>query len=513
MNYALLNQLRAWRDEQARIEGTENYRVLPNSALEELARVLPEDRDALCTVKGIKEAKYRKYGKALLAMIGEYTGGENTESDFGTKEDKLIVPSAPAVPIEPLSVSQFLDSLNLELSGLAARVRGEISSLDVRERVVYFSLKDSTDESMVNCLIFRSQYAVSGVSLAIGDEVIVEGVPDIYKPSGRLSLRVGVIEYAGEGALKKAYDALYAKLESAGVFSVEEKRPVPDFVDRVALITSEQGAAIGDFTTNLVRAGIQIDFYPTLVEGKRAVFEIIEAIRFFNTVPERYAALVIIRGGGSLESLAAFNTEALVKEVRSSRIPVLAGIGHERDVSLVALAADAMVSTPTAAARFLSAPWDEARVRLNQYASVCISTLQACQMLARDRVQSGQETLQRALQNILEQVSTVELRFRDVLTRFPEYSRRTTSRLETNIMLWQALAGAAVTAARAQLRERTTRLRQYDPMRALQLGYSLVQKGGHIIRTTESLSVGDRIDIRLGQGSVESEITSVRNTL
>lgn len=497
--------LRQWRDEQARVEGVEGYRVLNNAALEELARSLPRDRDALCAVKGIKEAKYRKYGKTLLAMIAEHAG------DAPAEEGGLAaaIPEISTGPAEPLSISQFLDSLNLELSGMAARLKGEVSSVDIRERVVYFTLKDSQDESILSCLIFRHQYEVSGVPLAIGDEVIVEGAPDIYKPSGRLSLKVGVIEYAGEGELKKAYDALHKKLELAGAFAAERKRPIPEFAERIALITSEQGAAIGDFTMNLARAGIHVDFYPTLVEGKKAVFEIIEAIRFFNRTPERYAALVIIRGGGSLESLQAFNTEALVNEVVASAIPVLAGIGHERDVSLAALAADRMVSTPTATARYLSTSWDEARASLGQQAATLQHAIQEFRASVRERVRTSEEILRSALERIVERVGLARGAFREAVALFPEYCRRLDRELGYDVTLWRSRFETAF----MQLRDRLTvvegQVRQYDPIRALQLGYSLVRKDGRIVRGTAGLALGDRINIQLGRGSIESEITGI----
>ncbi len=505
MNYELLNALRAWRDEQARVEGVEGYRVLNNAALEELVRTLPRDKDALCQVKGIKDAKYRKYGKTLLAMIAEIAGQE------GPLLESEVVSAAEleTSSSEPLSVSQFLDSLNIELSGMAARLRGEVSSLDIRERVVYFTLKDAEDESVLSCLIFRYQYEVSGITLAIGDEVIVEGVPDIYKPSGRLSLKVGVIEYAGEGELKKAYDALYKKLELAGTFSLERKRPIPAFPERIALITSEQGAAIGDFTMNLVRSGMRVDFFPTLVEGKKAVFDIIEAIRYFNRVPERYDVLVIIRGGGSLESLQAFNTEALVQEIILSRIPILAGIGHERDVSLAALAADHMVSTPTATARYLSSSWDEARASLGKHASALSRVMQEFRMLVHERVRIGEESLRQALDNILDRVGLVQAAFREAAALFPEYCRRTIARLDSDGALWRARTEAAIANARDRVKAAEAQLRQYDPVRVLQLGYSLVRKEGRIIRGTDGVALGDRIDIQLGQGSIESEITGI----
>lgn len=520
MNYELLTALRNWRDEQARTEGVEGYRVLNNAALEELARTLPTTKEALCEVKGIKDAKYRKYGKTLLGMVASFTGGSGgaTESEqaIAAFEQGLLVPreggvgeeqeGVPAGPAEPLSVSQFLDSLNMELSGMAARIKGEVSSVDIRERVVYFSLKDSQDESLISCLIFRYQYDVSGVKLAIGDEIIVEGAPDIYKPSGRLSLKVGIIEYAGEGELKKAYDALYKKLELSGAFSPERKRPIPEFSDRIALITSREGAAIGDFTMNLARAGMHVDFYPTLVEGKKAVFEIIEAIRFFNQTPEKYDALVIIRGGGSLESLQAFNTEALALEVLASKIPVLAGIGHERDVSLAALAADHMVSTPTATARYLSASWDEARASLGREAVLLDRAANAVLVSVSSRVSRAEEAVRDALESIADRVRRAQGSFREAAARFPGYCQAVSVRIERGPILWRAEIESAFRHVREMLRSGEERIRQYDPKRALELGYALVRNQNRLIRSVSDLRVGDRIDIQLGSGRVESEV-------
>ncbi len=525
MNYEVLTRLRAWRDQQARTEGVESYRVLNNAALEELAQTLPQDKETLCQVKGIKEAKYRKYGKMILKLISE-RGDSNSPSDdrfaavagiehqvpHNIKADEKVITESQANSDIPLSVSQFLESLNLELSGMAARLRGEVSSVDIRERVVYFTLKDSVDGSILNCLIFRYQYAVSGVQLAIGDEIIVEGVPDIYKPSGRLSLKVGVIEYAGEGELKKAYDALYKKLETAGAFAPERKRPIPEFSEHIALITSREGAAIDDFRMNLARVGMRVDFYPTLVEGKKAVFEIIEAIRYFNQTPDRYAVLVIIRGGGSLESLQAFNTEALVDAVVTSHIPVLAGIGHERDVSLAALAADHMVSTPTATARFLSSSWDEGRASLGKHTAVFERVISGFQSAIRERVRSAEVTLRVALDSISRQSTLVHASFREAVALFPEYCRRIITQLDGDSVLWQTRFTAALIHITDRLNTSAEQLRQYNPTRVLQLGYSLVRKQGSIVRGTAGLAIGDRIDIQLGQGSIESEVLGVTET-
>ncbi len=519
---SLLNELRNWRNNQARIEGVEQYRVLSNATLEAIVGALPTNREEMLQVKGIKEAKYGKYGTTLLRMIKEQAGSDTEgvsrppvkESKFESQEEinqELFQDSTIENQDSTLTVSTFLDGLNIELSGMAARVQGEVSSVDVRERVVYFTIKDSEDESMLSCLIFRNQYTLSGVELAIGDEIIVEGAPDIYKPSGRLSFRAGLIELCGEGALKKAYDALKLKLEQEGVFAPEKKRALPLFPTRIALITSEQGAAIGDFTMNLGPQGFHVGFYPTSVEGKRAVIEILEALRYFDQHADDYDLLVMIRGGGSLESLQAFNNEALVRAVATCRIPTLLGVGHEKDVTLAALAADLMVSTPTATARTLREPWDEARGLLRHFEQHLPVLMERELSVVRTTLGTAGESLLERLGAFLEYATTL----RQALTE---------RLLSLRVTLEQKISD--MTQAKKELHqyflaslERTTKeltyaeelLRQYDPTRVLKLGYSLVKSGQRIVKDVGGLKEGDILNVQLSKGSIGARIVEIND--
>ncbi len=507
---SLLSELRNWRNNQARIEGVEQYRVLSNATLEALVGALPETKEAMLQVKGIKEAKFGKYGKTLLALIaGAGVGGrsekkrENEKSvndEFfqalgGVSQEEQVVPEE-----KTLSVSEFLDGLNIELSGMAARVQGEVSSVDVRERVVYFTLKDGRDESMLPCLIFLNQYTLSGVDLAIGDEIIVEGAPDIYKPNGRLSLRVGMIELCGEGALKKAYDALKLKLEAEGVFAPEKKRVLPEFPTRIALITSEQGAAIGDFTMNLGAQGLHVGFYPTSVEGKKAVFEIIEALRYFSKRAEEYDILVLIRGGGSFESLQAFNNEALVRAVAECPLPTLLGVGHEKDITLAALAADTMVSTPTATARTLRAPWDEARGLVRHFETHLPMLMERELTLVRTELGTAGEALLYKLGEFLKYAEALKQLLSERLLLLQGAVREHLMSLSQAKKILEQGFLVGMEKAKKELSFAENLLRQYDPTRVLKLGYSLVKSGGRIIRDGTALRTGDRLDIELARG-------------
>lgn len=520
---SLLNELRNWRNNQARIEGVETFRVFPNAVLDALVGTLPQNKEEMLSIKGIKEAKYRKYGAALLVIIKEHTSDEK-ETVGGSDEAEFGIPARPAGGMnyesgeaieeknnedQTLSVSQFLDGLNMELSGMASRVQGEVSSVDVRERVIYFTIKDSKDESTLNCLIFRHQYDISGVQIAIGDEIIVEGAPEIYKPNGRLSMKVGVIELFGEGALKKAYDELKAKLEQAGLFAPERKRILPEFPKTIALITSEQGAAIGDFTMNLGAQGFKVDFYPTSVEGKKAVFEIIEAVQYFNRHAEKYDVLVIVRGGGSLESLQAFNNEALVYEVAQSKIPTLLGVGHEKDITLAALVADVMVSTPTATAKHLRYHLDEARQLVRHFEQQLPALFREQLAAVRNELALDGEIMLSHLRAFRDIVATLRQDIGERLVMTQAVVRQKLELLhQGEKSLELGFAGLFQRVAK-KLDHTAERLAQYDPKRVLKLGYSLVQKGGMIMKSVSQAAIGDILDIQLSDGKLQTKVEKI----
>jgi exodeoxyribonuclease VII large subunit len=374
---------------------------------------------------------------------------------------------------------------------------------------VYFTLKDASDGSTLPCLAFQEQYALSGVALAVGDEVIVEGVPDIYKPLGKLSFKAAVIEPFGEGALKKAFDLLSAKLEAEGLFAPERKRELPPFPRRIALITSRDGAAIDDFKMNLAPIGLSVHFYPTSVEGKKAVFEILAALDFFEANASSYDALVVVRGGGSLESLQAFNNEALARRIATCPIPVLAGIGHEKDVTLAALCADRMVSTPTAAARVLGEPSLEARHRLEQ-AARHLDLLFTTALSRGERVLSrGTDELLLSVRRIRERAHARERAFREELTRILLHAKQMRVEVERSRLALSGHFGLLASRFGRFLTEAEERLNQYDPKRALALGYSLIQKEGRLLKRSTEAEIGDILDIRLGKGGLSAVVKDI----
>lgn len=520
MSQKLMQALRRWRDEQARIEGVETYRVMNNATLEALVGRMPTTMLELLDVKGIKAAKSKKYGKILLNILETYKTGDTSSvadsfsKDSGIKKSELGaeergVEILETVNYEPLTVSQFLDGINVELSGMAARIKGEVTSVDLRERVIYFSLKDPEGEGMVSCVIFRYQYQVSGVELAIGDEVIVEGVPEIYKPSGRFSLRVGVIELAGEGALKKAYDALKAKLEQEGLLAPERKRLLPTLIERVALVTSSDGAAIGDFTMNLGRNGIHVDFYPTAVEGKKAVFEIIKALQFFRESDREYDCLVLIRGGGSLESLQAFNSEALVREVSLARVPVLCGVGHEKDITLAALVADMMVSTPTATAKVLASGWEMARHEVDLARTTLLSSSAGLIADSQEILGRSERRIEGYFRELQKNIQVLFARFYGEalsLSLHIQTKKNFVSDSEKQLMQQHT---HVVQRVGESLRTLGELLASLDPKRVLERGYALLRRQGKLVRRTEDIHIDETIEGSLANGKFSAIIKEI----
>jgi exodeoxyribonuclease VII large subunit len=512
MDQKLLYRLKAWRVTQAQKEGVELFRVLPNVTLEEIARVLPQTAADFLKIKGIKEGRFKKYGAMFLAMVGDARLLDNEVESVDDTPSEQNRESAPDIPGQRTlyTVSAFLEALNVLFAEMTVRIKGEISSVDTRGSATYFTLKDSQDGSVLSCLIFRYQYDVSGVKLEVGQEVIVEGVPGIWKPTGRLSLKAQSLEVSGEGALQKMYNELKQKLEKEGLFDIERKRKILPFPERIALITSNQGAAIGDFMMNLGKYGFKISLLNASVEGKKAVFDLIEAVRFFNQTPEKYDVLVIIRGGGSLESLQAFNNEALVREVASSKIPTLCGIGHEKDVSLVAMVGDVMVSTPTATARFLRESFEKADASLIRYEQKLLGVFGMVLQDARKQCEEGSRFLVWRLQKIQENYAYIQNAFvRSVeKLQFSIYNKHTIiAQVQKNLLLKY---GMQLEALREKIQHNAMKLVAYNPKRLLRLGYSLIMKKGKIVRSVADAQVGDDINIVLVDGSVEAKIENVK---
>jgi len=490
--------LKDWRVKTARRENVELFRVIANQAIEEISSKKPQNKAELLEIKGIKEKKFAKYGEEILAIVrGEEESDKFVES---FKEEGKV-----------FEVGEYLDFLNEKLLDAEARVKGEVSSVDIRGNYIFFSIKDKEGESLISCFVWKNDYDASGVNLEEGMEVVIWGYPNVYKPSGRLSFQVKLIELVGEGLLKKAYEDLKRKLEAEGLFAPERKKSLPKYIQKIGLITSHQGAAIGDFVSNVGNYGYKINFFDSRVEGKQAIFELVRGVKWLNENIPDIDAIVLVRGGGSLESLQAFNTEMLVREISESKIPVLAGIGHEQDVTLAALAADMMVSTPTAAALEIRQPWDEAIHGVESSEKYILNAFQGILAEKKNTVLESERILSGMLAEIFERFRRAKEKLKNNLVKI-----KMTIDQERNYL---ASAGKKLSMNYTRLfsnfvnvmKSLAEKIALHDPERQLKLGYSLVFSGKKILRSVKDIKLKDKVNIRLQDGDMETEIIKITN--
>lgn len=251
-----------------------------------------------------------------------------------------------------LSVSDFVALTNqtLEYAYPNVAIEGEVAEFKVSQgKWVYFKLKD--DESVVDCFMTLWQLRVP---IEDGMKVIVQGSPKLTK-WGRFSLTVRAIKPSGEGAIKKSFEILRAKLDAEGLFAPERKRPLPRIPKHVAVISSTEAAGYADFIKILNDrwGGLKVDVAHVQVQGDSAPDQIIRAFNYINESEDVPEVIVLIRGGGSTDDLAAFNDEQLVRVIAGSRVPTLVGVGHEVDESLADMVADVRAATPSNAAQIL----------------------------------------------------------------------------------------------------------------------------------------------------------------
>ena len=501
MNNELLEKLKKWRWKTAGNEGVAVYRVFQNKTLEDIAEIMPKNKEELLSIKGIKEKKFMKYGKDILSLVGGEDSSALPQNDKdGDQNDK---------DKKPYTVSKYLDLLNNKLRDCNARIQGEISSLNVKNGHLYFSIKDKDDGSLLNCIMWASDYRMCGIEFEEGLEIITEGFPDIYKPYGKLSFRASTIELVGEGALKKAYEKLKKKLEDEGLFSLERKKTIPDFVQKIGLITSETGAVIHDFLNNLGKYGYQINFFDSRVEGQAAVKDLISAIEYFKD--KDIDVLVIIRGGGSLESLQAFNNEVLVRKIADFEIPIICGIGHDKDIPLSSLVADSMLSTPTAVAVSLNKSWDKALDSISIFEKDILYNYQRILINKNHQLEIMAQDLWQRADLVFEKVKDISHRLMNKFTELNYWFNEINSSLKEFLKLIFDNFQKQVDGANSYLDMVKKRLRIADPEQQLKLGYSIVSMGGKVINSVKKINKGDKLDIKVFDGKIRSKVEEIIN--
>lgn len=388
-----------------------------------------------------------------------------------------------------LSVAQFLSLVNQTLRTIPTEtfcIEGEVSDFRVSQgKWINFDLKDESAEAKLPC--FTTIYQV-GIPLVDGMRVRACGYAKVFERFGKFSLNVDEVMPVGEGALAKAYALLKEKLALEGLFDEARKRDLPRFPQRVGLITSKEAAAYGDFLRILGNrwGGIRVLHSNVHVQGQHAVEEIINAFRQLNelAVDERPEVIVLTRGGGGLEDLHAFNDERTVRAVFGSSIPVIVGVGHERDETLCDFVADVRASTPSNAAERLVPDRRELQQSLSFAALRMEDRLQGLLNGWQTRIDRSTLLLDHAFTDIGARLDTGLVRLAHAHERFTEQ----------------------VSGLGQQVQGLERLLESMNPVRVLDRGYAIVRQGKDIIKSTDKLTPGDILSIQLAQGKVETEV-------
>lgn len=362
------------------------------------------------------------------------------------------------------SVSDFVGVLNqtLEMAYPNVVIVGELANFRVsKNRWVYFDLKDE----YASVRFFGTVYNLPG-PLEDGMMLQVRGNPRLH-PLYNFSVTVQSIQPVGEGSLRKAAALLQAKLTAEGLFDESRKRPLLYPPARVGLITSGESAAYADFIKIMQErwGGIEIDLADVQVQGESAPAQIVRAIEYFNAHAQPPEVLVITRGGGSAEDLAAFNTEPVTRAVAASRIPTIVAIGHEVDISMAELAADQRASTPSNAAQLLVPDKKHELAVLKDYQKTLAGALDVYVKEMKRGLQEAREDLTVRVERIFE-------------------------------------------AAQRNLLTERRLLEQINPQKVLQRGYALVYAEGKLMRSVKGQKIGQAVELKLQDGSLGASITS-----
>jgi exodeoxyribonuclease VII large subunit len=420
-------------------------------------------------------------------------------------------------------------------------VEGEISNLRVPDSGhLYFTLKE--ESAQIRVVMFRSSAKLLRFRPENGLQVTVRGRITVYEDRGELQISAEFMEPKGAGALQLAFEQLKARLQAEGLFEASRKKPIPPLPQRIGIITSPQGAALRDVLNILARRhrSANVLIYPAQVQGDSAPGEVMAGLRHFHqSLRHRNAVEVIIiaRGGGSAEDLAAFNHEGLARAVAESKIPVISAIGHETDFTIIDFVADLRAPTPSAAAELvirsrqeIEAQAEDLYRRLER--AVRYRLLMARQELT-ERVQDGafarvMDGIHRRQQKLDEQGFRLEKAERQLLERCHRRSESAAAAirhydarrrlaairqsLEAQVASLAAATRRRLLESRGALDRRTASLEALSPVAILNRGYALVfDAKGQLVKDAAQLAVGDEVSARLARGRLRARVTAAES--
>lgn len=516
----LKERLYEWRDREANSRGIELWRILPNRALDEIADREPRSLRELALIGGVGPTKLAVFGRKIVEIVegkieeSNPKKAEVTREEIAPQEPTVRGPASPPVKNEKpsISVGFFLEHINRALRTVPARVRGEVTQFKFQGNA-YFTLKDKDDDAVLDVMMFARDFQIAGIDIKAGMEVVVEGFTEVYKPWGRFSFKAKTVEFAGEGVLKKQYEELKKKLDREGLFAEVRKRPLPLFPSKIGVITSRTGAVIEDFLNNLGRYGFEISMMDTRVEGAAAAMSVLSSIEAMRN--RDVDVLVIIRGGGSFESLQAFNNEHVVRAIREfgeKKAPVICAIGHDQDRPLAQMVADFAPSTPTASAELLNDSWDRALAEVDLHQERIFSAYQMSLGRRLREIDQARFFLGKKFSELEAIVENAAQGVRDCVPRITLQIDRFASLLISSRTEMVRIVDFSMSRMRTLFDQMHAVLDAHDPMRQLRLGYSVARNAGKVVRAVGDIHIGDMIELQISDGVVDARIEQIHGS-
>jgi exodeoxyribonuclease VII large subunit len=413
-----------------------------------------------------------------------------------------------------------------------AWVEGEISNLRAQNSGhLYFTLKD--ENSQISVVMFRSSARLLRFRPTDGMQVVVRGRVTVYEERGQLQINAEYVEPKGAGALQIAFEQLKAKLEAEGLFDAGRKKPIPALPSAIGIVTSPQAAALRDLLQILHRRHhtVNVLIYPAQVQGEAAPIEVAAGVRYFNSA-RSVEVIIVARGGGSAEDLAAFNDEALARAIAGSTLPVISAVGHETDFTIADFVADLRAATPSAAAELVIRSRQEVEDQVERLDGRLEKAMRYQLLMGRQQLtelaQHGafgrmMDLIRRRQQKVDDLTNRLAHAQRDLL----EAQRRRFETLASAVRHYDlrlVLAGvgkelnarvAAMAAAarnlllqrRSRLERLTSQMEALSPVAILERGYALVfDSSGKLVKDAARVKVGEDVTARLARGQIAATI-------
>ncbi|MCI1954675.1 exodeoxyribonuclease VII large subunit [Ligilactobacillus acidipiscis] len=410
---------------------------------------------------------------------------------------------------------------------------GEISNFRLRPRHQYFSIKD--DNAKISAVMFQSNFKRVKFIPEEGMKVLLVGRIDLYEPNGTYQINIESMQPDGVGALYEAYEQLKKKLAAEGLFSVEKKR-IPRFPQKIAVITSPSGAVIRDIMTTVKRRYpiAQLVLFPAVVQGEQAADSLVGRLKEVTQYDD-FDTVIIGRGGGSIEDLWPFNEEKVARAIAAVKIPVISSVGHETDTTIADLVADLRAPTPTAAAELATPLLSDEILKLKQQRLRLVQAMKT--VLDRNERQAARQidsyifkTPARLYEGYLQKLdflnSKLEAAFGQELSRVQREQLELNSRLKmvdpkprlkrsgsilaTNKQQLQRNMQLYLVAKKNELAQQVSNLDALSPLSVMGRGYSYVSHAGKITKSVKNLDVDDKVVLHMADGIADARIIDTK---